>query len=340
MERLEASEPTSLILTGPTGIGKTEIAVKLALRRGFELISADSMQVYRGMEIGTAQPTREELKGVPYHCSGIIRPGEIFSAKRFIELSDQARREILARGRQPLYVGGTGMYLRALRWGMFDSTPDLACEEEGEDLRARLNRELEEFGSQELHSRLTKVDPAAAERIAPRDGVRIVRALEVALSTGKTLSSLQTQWRELKPRFPHVLVILTSPRQVLVRRIERRVEAMFDSGWVEEVNRLLADGCSPQMHAFKALGYREIAAHLEGRCSESETREKIKAGTRQFSKRQMTWFRREIGARWVQFDGRDPDEAVGQIEKILEGGGADHLTLPLPKENPSGSGGT
>lgn len=317
---MSADEPVSLILTGPTGIGKTGVAVELALRHGYELISADSMQVYRGMEIGTAQPTTEELKGIRIHGCGMIAPDEPFSAQRFVEFCESAHRNVLAANRKPLYVGGTGLYLRALRWGLLKDGDEVADKESaGESsLRQELNSAFEVAGGEVMYERLRQIDPDYAAKIGVRDRVRIVRALEVFHLTGKTMSSLQEQWREPVARFPHRLVVLDCPRDVLVRRIESRVDEMLEHGWIDEVRVLLNSGYSPSLHPFKALGYQEIVKHLEGKLGLSELRVRIKAVTRQFSKRQMTWFRKEREASWINYNGVTKDDAVTKVEKILE----------------------
>lgn len=301
----------ALLLSGPTGIGKTELAIELARRHRFELISADSMQVYRGLAIGTAQPTPEELGNVRLHGCGLIDPAEPFSAKKFLDWSTEVHEAIVERGNLPLYVGGTGMYLRTLRWGLFDH-PEIDPR-----VREALWKQIEDEGVEALHERLQSVDPAIAQRISPRDAIRIVRALEVAESTGRPPSSLQTQWADPSPRFNHRLIVLSCPRPVLVDRIERRVDAMLEGGWVEEVRSLLDGGCSAELHCFKALGYREIASHLRGESTQDEMRDQIKAKTRQFSKRQMTWLRKEREAHWIEFDGIDAGEALARIDNFL-----------------------
>ncbi len=309
----------ALILTGPTGVGKTELAVRLAHRRPFELISTDSMQVYRGMEIGTAQPTAKELGGARLHGCGILDPKETFNAKIFLEFCDRTREQIARRGNFPLFVGGTGMYLRALRWGLFEEEPESASSdrETKKQARSRLLSEVEELGSEALHGRLRRVDPELAKRISPQDAVRITRALEVAETTGRPMSALQQQWSAASPRFPHLLVVLNCARPALIERIERRVDEMIEAGWIGEVRRLLHSGYSPDLHCFKAVGYREIFAHLSGELTLEQTRSQIKARTRQFAKRQMTWFRKERDAHWIEFNGRDAGQALEEIENLL-----------------------
>ena len=303
--------PEVLMLTGPTGVGKTDLAVWLAQRYPVEIISADSMQVYRGMEIGTAQPSAEQQRQARFHLCGVLEPTESFSVQRFLQLCDQAHREIQGRGRVPLYVGGTGMYLRALRWGLFDE------EAREEVVRWALEEEAREQGLPALHRRLAELDPEAARRIAPADRIRIVRALEVQAVTGRRMSDLQSQWVQPRPRFPHVLTVLVAPREEVRRRIAQRTEAMLEAGWVQEVARLLERGVPEDQHCFKALGYREIIGHLQGRLSEAEMRRLIVTRTHQFAKRQMAWFRRERPALWLMATANGPAILGDRLEKLL-----------------------
>lgn len=307
-----SARPPALILAGPTGVGKTELAVRLAERHRYALISADSMQVYRGMALGTGQPTPDELRGIVLYGCAMQEPGEAFSVKDFLEMTDDARARSEASGLSPLYVGGTGMYLRALRFGLFE---DDATDP---DLRAELNRRIEREGPAVLHRELAEVDSELAARISPNDPVRIVRGLEVFATSGTPLSELQTQWRDEAPRFEHTLCVLTCPRATLVERIERRVDTMLVDGWIGEVQALLDSGVPEASHCMKALGYREIARHLRGELGEAEMRETIKARTRQFARRQMTWFRRESGTVWIEYDGNDLTPALAAVEKLLE----------------------
>lgn len=300
------------MLTGPTGIGKTALAVRLAQRFAVELISADSMQVYRGMEVGTAQPSAEERRAARFHVCGMLEPEAPFSAQRFLELCDQAHRDIVARGRVPLYVGGTGLYLRALRWGLF--------EQEGNDpeIRKALEREAAELGAPALHRRLAEADPEAAGRIAPGDAIRIVRALEVFQATGRRISELQRQWERPSPRFPHVLAVLVGPRELIRRRIAERARAMLQEGWIEETRALLERGVAESSHCFKALGYREVIQHIRGEMDFETLAQRITTLTHQFAKRQMVWFRRERPALWLQPEDGDLTALLGDLEKLLE----------------------
>ncbi|OPZ09929.1 MAG: tRNA dimethylallyltransferase [candidate division BRC1 bacterium ADurb.BinA292] len=303
----EPARLPALLLSGPTGIGKSALALRLADELPLEIVSADSMQIYRGLAIGTAQPSAEERRRVPTHLVGELDPTERFDARRFVERADQLRREIHARGRLPVFVGGTGLYLRALRWGLFEGGG------RDEAVRAALAAEARQAGPAALHARLARVDPAAAERIAPNDAVRIVRALEVHVLTGRRLSELQRQWSAPAPRFPHLLVVLFERRDRLRERIARRADAMLAAGWIDEVAELLARGNPPEAHCFRALGYREIIAHLRGELSRDALAERIATATVQFAKRQMVWFRRERPAIWLPAGDGDAGERVADL---------------------------
>jgi tRNA dimethylallyltransferase len=309
---LAASPSPDLMLAGPTGIGKTALAVALAERHGLEIVSADSMQVYRGMEIGTAQPTPDERKRARFHVCGQVDPFDPFDARRFLDLCDAARADILARGRRPLYVGGTGLYLRALRWGLSRDAVHAPA------IRHRLEEEARRFGPAALHARLAQVDPVAAARIAAADANRVARALEVFEATGRPISQLQGEWLDPTPRFPHVLAILEMDSTALERRIAARVDAMLRQGWIEETQALLARGVPRARHCLKALGYRSIIDYLDGRLDLGQLRGQVILKTRQFAKRQRTWFRRERPATLVPIDAECPHEALAALEKLLE----------------------
>lgn len=305
-----------LLLTGPTAIGKTAVAVEFALRNNCELISADSMQVYRGLEIGTAQPSSAELRGVPLHLSGCVDPRETFNARKYVEASDAARAEIISRGRTPLFVGGTGMWLRAIRWGLFEPGDDIDTSQAGE-VRRELESRIAAQGSAALHAELGRLDPESAARIHPNDPVRIVRALETHRLLGRPISELRREWETPSPRFPHRLVILETSRADLVDRINQRVDEMLRAGWIEETRRLLDAGTPPGAHCFKALGYPEIIAHLRGSMTYEKMVETIKARTRQFARRQMTWFRKERDAIWLPISAENAGRIARNIENLL-----------------------
>jgi tRNA dimethylallyltransferase len=294
-------------LVGPTASGKTAAGIEAALHIGAEILSLDSMSLYRGMDIGTAKPTPQERARVPHHLIDIAEPHEAFSTGRYVEAAEGAVAEIAARGKRPLFVGGTALYLKALTEGFFHGpSADWG-------LRNRLIAEAGERGVPVLHERLKGVDPAAAARIHPNDLRRIVRALEVHASTGRPISEQQTQWgREAQPgRLCHIVGIRRE-RTDLHERINRRVDAMFASGLVEEVRRLLADPRGISHAAGQFVGYREVIAHLRGETTLDECIERVKARTRQFAKRQLTWFRSFPQIQWVD---AGPESSTREITR-------------------------
>jgi len=282
----EASGVEYVCLTGPTACGKTELALALAQRVPLEIISMDSALVYRGLDIGTAKPSPATRGAVPHHLIDILDPTESYSAGRFARDAGALIDEIRSRGRLPLLVGGTLLYLRALRDGLSPlPRADRA-------VRAELDAQAAELGLKALHERLRRVDPAAAARIAPSDRQRIQRALEVHALTNRPISELQRADDERKR--PAVLAIALVPesRAELALRIERRFDAMVAAGFLSEVERLRARGdLNADMPAMRAVGYRQLWAHLDGRCTWEEARAKAIVATRQYAKRQLTWLR-------------------------------------------------
>jgi tRNA dimethylallyltransferase len=287
----------TLYLVGPTAVGKTAVALELASRLGAEIVSADSMQVYRGLDIGTAKPTPAELARVHHHLVDVCESSELFDVKRFVALAQAAIADIHQRGRVALVVGGTGLYVRALRQGLF----------EGPGRDPELRRRLEAMSAPELAAELERVDPATAARIDRQNPRRLVRALEVYYSTGQSIRQLQQQWtdnqarRQLAP-----LVGLSRDRADLVRRIEQRIDQQLADGWLVEVQRLLEHHGAGCPTALQATGYRELAAHLRGGVPLAETVALVKLRTRQLAKRQMTWFRREAGLTWRRIPPAEP----------------------------------
>ena len=302
-----------LILAGPTAVGKSELALSLARRLGGEIISADSMQVYRGMDIGTAKPTPAERALVPHHLIDLVYPDEPFSAARYAEKFAKAAAGVAGRGRLPIVVGGTGLYIRAaVRPFLF---PDAGARP---GLRAELARLAAEIGPQALHLRLAAVDPEAAERIHPNDLRRIIRALEVYEATGRPISAWQRLFARRQP-YETVFVCLTRERGELYRRIEARTERMIAAGFVEEVKSLLAAGYGRELPSMQGLGYRELCSYLHGECSLAEAVERIKKRTRHYAKRQLTWFRREPVSLWLDLTISSAEEAQAQILRLLAG---------------------
>ena len=302
----------SLILTGPTASGKSSLALDLAERFDAEIISADSMTVYRGMDIGTAKPSPQDLARVPHHLVNELDPWKSASVAWWLESASQIVRDIESRGRRVLFVGGTPLYLKALLCGLFDGPPRDA------DVRSRLELEAVELGNDWLHGRLAAVDSASAGRLHPNDVRRVVRALEVWEISGKALGEWQQQgwWGDGEPAFaPNVCVALDSPRELLYERIDQRVRLMFDAGWADEVARLAADPRGWSREASMALGYREIQSMLSGACSLEETIAEVQLRTRQFAKRQLTWFRGLAGIRFAT-----ANEVAGIWSSLLANG--------------------
>ena len=289
-----------LVICGPTASGKTALAVELALRHSGEVVSADSMQIYRRMDIGTAKPTREEMRGVPHHMLDVADPEEDFSVARYVELAAACVDGILARGKLPIVAGGTGLYIDSLLSGRtfarFD--PD-------SPLRRELEEELARRGGAALLEELARVDPDTAARLHPNDGKRIVRALEVYRSTGTTLTAHNAMTRSLPPRYDALTLTLAfQRREDMWARIDHRVDQMMAGGLVDEVRALLDSGVPDRCTAMQAIGYKEMAAALRGDGDTARAAEEIKLRSRQYAKRQLTWFRRNGDARWIRWETR------------------------------------
>lgn len=297
-------------LTGPTASGKTAAGVALARRLDAEVISLDSMAIYRGMDIGTAKPAAAEQGGVPHHLIDIVDPHEEFSVAQYVAAAEAAVREIAARGRAPLFVGGTPLYLKALLRGIFEGPPA------DWSLRRDLEAIAERDGDEALHKRLAVVDPASARRLHMRDRRRVIRALEVYELSGKTITELQQQFDKARAAEDCRVFTLVWPREQLVERIDRRVDAMFAAGLVDEVRSLLGAGSAIGRTAGQAVGYREVLEHLRGDRGLSETIELVKLRTRQFAKRQMTWFRSLSECRLVEAES-EPEVVAEKISHAV-----------------------
>lgn len=303
-------DPTTFwCLSGATASGKTAVALSLAARLDAEVLSLDSMAVYCGMDIGTAKPTAAQQAQVPHHLIDLIAPSEEFSVAQYLELASKRVDEIIARGKTPLFVGGTPMYLKCLLRGLFEGPPaDWA-------LREEIEAELAQFGGAALHQRLTQVDPLAASAIHPNDTRRIVRALEVYRATGEPISHQQMEFEDARPAEACRVFVLRRDREEQHRRIEQRVEAMIAEGLVEETRTLVAEGVAEGRAALgrtasQAVGYREVLDHLAGEYDEREMIDRIKARTRRFSKRQGTWFRSLSECRFVDVTDDDTPDAI------------------------------
>lgn len=295
------------ILVGPTSSGKTALSLLLAQSMPCEIISADSRQIYRRMDIGTAKPTPADRERVRHHCIDILDPDEDFSAGQYGPMARRLVHEIDSQGRIPLVVGGSGLYIRALVDGIFDG----GFRDEG--IRQRLREEAGAVGPEVLHRRLESLDPEAGSKIHPNDGKRIIRALEVCSVSGVPLSKLQRE-RTVRADFQSKMFGLDWPRGPLYRRIEERVDEMLRQGLVQEVRDLAASGYSLRNNALDSVGYREILMHLEGALELDSAVDLIKKNTRRFAKRQMTWFRGDPRIRW--FTVSSAEELPGIAERI------------------------
>ncbi|VAV85445.1 tRNA dimethylallyltransferase [hydrothermal vent metagenome] len=281
-----------LVIVGPTASGKSNLSLEVAERFDAEIVSVDSMLVYKGMDIGTAKPTAAELLSVPHHMIDIVEPDAEFSAADYMKRATIAIEDITARGKRALVAGGTGLYLRALLEGIFEGPS------RSNELRREFAEAIERDGLAALHVELAAVDPEAAARIHPNDATRIVRALEVYRITGRSISSLQKEQALTESPYETLKIGLTKERAELYTGIDRRVDAMMDAGLLEEVRGLLRKGYSSQLRPMQALGYKEMVSHIEGVVGLSEAIEALKKNTRNFAKRQFTWFGKDKRIRW------------------------------------------
>ncbi|MHC5162254.1 MAG: tRNA (adenosine(37)-N6)-dimethylallyltransferase MiaA, partial [Planctomycetota bacterium] len=267
-----------ILILGVTASGKSALAFELSKTINAEIISVDSMKVYRRMDIGTAKPPLQKQKPIPYHLIDVVEPSEAFSVDRFLDMTEQAVSDIHSRGKPVVAVGGTAMYIKALLYGLFDGPGTDA------DIRDRLKAEAAEVGLAQLHHRLTAIDPTAAERIHPNDEKRIVRALEVYELTGRPISSFQKQWEDTQPASDWLVIGLRREKEVESQRMNLRVKRMMEAGLVEEVTALLDEEKPLSKQAAAAIGYAEMIAHLNGEMDLDETIERIKINTRRFAK--------------------------------------------------------
>ena len=291
---------TVLCVVGPTATGKTKMGVALAKRFDGEVVSVDSMQLYRGMTIGTAAPTQEEMEGIPHHMVAVADPAESWSAARYVHEADACVQDILRRGKLPVLVGGTGLYLDALIRGT-----DFAAGSQGTELRRQLQRRARQEGVETLLEELRRIDPAAAQKLHLRDEKRIIRALEVWYETGRTITEHDRQERQRPPKYDALYIGLDFlDRQDLRDRIDKRVDTMVEQGLLEEVETLLASGLPRDATALQAIGYKQFLAVAEGTATRQEAIEEVKLRSRQYAKRQLTWLRRNPDIFWVRWESR------------------------------------
>lgn len=294
-----------IIVQGPTASGKSELAVRLAEQLSGEIVNADSMQVYRLMDIGTAKPSPDQIRRVPHHLLDIVNPDQTFSAADFCREAEKAIQDIARRGKRVIVCGGTGLYIRALTKGLMDSPPV------DEDLRNELKVLAGREGNEALHRRLAEIDPLAAERIHPNDQFRTIRALEVFQLTGRPISELRGEHRFGKQRFDYCKIGLAMNRESLYRNIDNRVDLMVRQGFLEEVQALLAAGYPAGLKPMRSLGYRHLCNYLDGLTTFDDALQLIKRDTRRYAKRQLTWFNQDQEIKWIEYP-----ENVAMIEHI------------------------
>ena len=292
-----------IVVCGPTATGKTALGIELALRYGGEIVSADSMQVYRRMDIGTAKASAEERARVPHHMLDVCEPWEDYSVSRYVQEAAAVCDGLLAEGKLPVIVGGTGLYIDSLLSGR-----DFAARDEGDEgLRAALSADYDRLGGQAMLETLRAFDPERAARLHPGDKRRIVRAIEIYRLTGKTITRHDEETRALPPRYEALTLALSfADRADLYARIDRRVEQMVAAGLFEEVEGLLGEGLSPACTAMQAIGYKEAAQALRGEMTRQEAVALIQMNSRRYAKRQLTWFGRNPDARWIRWE-KEPD---------------------------------
>ncbi len=299
--RAATEKPKIIVICGPTGVGKTAVGVELAGHFNGQIIGADSMQVYRHMDIGTAKPTAEEQARVAHHMIDIIGPDEPFDAARYAELAGTKIFELDRQEVTPFVVGGTGLYIKALLHGLFEAEVFDA------DVRRRLKQEADAQGIESLHERLRRLDPESAERLHPNDRYRILRALEVVETTGKPISRYHREHGFSEQPFEALKIALSMDRKALYARINQRVDAMIAAGFLEEVKSLLARGYSGNLKSMQSIGYRHMLDFIQGRSSREACVRTLKRDHRRYAKRQLTWFKADPQIIW-----KEP----GQVEEI------------------------
>ena len=292
-----------IVLTGPTAVGKTALSIELAKALNGEIISADSMQVYRHMDIGSAKITKEEMDGVPHHLIDVLEPWEEFNVTRFQSMAKEAMKGIYSRGHVPIVTGGTGFYIQALAYDI-----DFTENEDHSGLRAELEQLAEEKGEVFLHQMLAEIDPESAEAIHANNAKRVIRAIEYYRLTGEKISEHNKREREKQSPYDLYYYVLNRDRKTLYERIDQRVDIMMEQGLPDEVNCLKAMGCTRDMVAMQGLGYKEMLDYLDGKISLEEAVYIIKRDTRHFAKRQLTWFKREKEVRFIEIEQFEADQ--------------------------------
>ncbi|MFW5799196.1 MAG: tRNA (adenosine(37)-N6)-dimethylallyltransferase MiaA [Spirochaetota bacterium] len=297
-------------IVGPTGVGKTETSLYIAENYDGEIINADSMQIYKFMDIGTAKPTKEQLNRVKHHLIDIIEPDEAFNVKNYVDIAEKTINEVRSRNKLPILVGGTGLYYKALLYGIFDA-PD-----RNEKIRKEISEEINKIGLEEVHKKLSQIDRESGERIHPNDEKRIIRALEVYRLTGKTISKLQKEQKEnFTPSFNYKLAGLSADRDIVYNRIESRCDKMLEAGLIDEVKKLRQMGYSRELQSMKAIGYSHIHRYLDNEISYEEMVRTFKRDSRRYAKRQWTLFNAINNIYWIDISNFSNLENVAK--KIL-----------------------
>ena len=294
-----------ICIAGPTASGKTALAVELAKATNGEVVSCDSMQIYKYMDIGTAKPTKQEMQGIPHHMLDVAQPGEDFSVSRYCEMATPIVDDIIARGKTAIIAGGTGLYMDALIKGnAFAPYPSTG-------MREKLEQQADREGMEAMLDRLQTIDPYSAAKLHIKDRKRIIRALEVYYETGETITAHNLKTQSIPPRYNPVWFALEDVnRQDLYDRIDRRVDKMLEYGLIAEIEKLLAMGISPKSTAMQAIGYKEFFLAMEGKCSMMDAADQVRQGSRRYAKRQLTWFRRNQNIHWLR---RETGETTMQI---------------------------
>ena len=294
-----------ICIAGPTASGKTALAVELAKAVNGEVVSCDSMQIYRYMDIGTAKPTNEEMQGIPHHMLDVVDPNEDFSVSRYCEMATPIVDDIISRGKTAIIAGGTGLYMDALIKGNdFAPFPSTG-------MREKLELQADEMGMEYMHSLLESIDPDASQRLHLKDRKRILRALEVYYETGETITQHNLKTQSIPPRYQPIWFALEdTDRQDLYNRIDLRVEKMLDAGLLDEIHNLLSRGIPKKCTAMQAIGYKEYIDAIDGKCSVSEATALVQQASRHYAKRQLTWFRRNPAIHWLR---RQPGEGTAEI---------------------------
>lgn len=283
-----------VIIGGPTATGKTALSVELAKMHNGEIISADSVQIYKKLDIGSAKPTKDEMAGIPHHMIDIIEPTDTFSVADFVERAKEYIKDISSRGKLPIIVGGTGLYISSLvdNVSFAEAETDLS-------LREELNKKAEKIGAEALHAELSEIDADAAENIHPNNIKRVVRALEIYYSTGKTMTEHNAVSKIVPSPYDARMYALTAEREVIYNRINKRVDIMVNDGLFTEVESLLNSGVTRDMQSMQGIGYKEIVSYFEGELSKDEAVSAVKQNSRRYAKRQLTWFRRDERYTWL-----------------------------------------